>query len=190
LLVAGYTVRLWDVASWTLRSTWDDQEDFDGCFAFAPDGDFLAAHRRSGGVMGSERYPLRLYDFHTGEIRQECPDPLRVVTSLSFSPDGRFLAGTSGRSWTAWDVASGKPVAGESTKHREFFTAAFAPDGRYLAVSRSDLTVGFVDTQSWKEKAAFKWNIGQVRCLEFSPDGMKLAGGGSKGIIAVWDVDL
>jgi hypothetical protein len=64
------------------------------------------------------------------------------------------------------------------------------PGGRHLALSLSDLTVRFLDTATWGERAAFRWGVGRLGCLTFSPDGMKAAGGGNKGLIVVWDVDL
>jgi hypothetical protein len=34
------------------------------------------------------------------------------------------------------------------------------------------------------------WDIGRLRSVAFSPDGMLAAGAGDKGKIVVWDVDL
>jgi WD40 repeat protein len=200
LVVGGYNRnQVWDVPAWTPRSTWDrvlEAGRFPGitrCLAFCPDGALLAAgHLLAHDFVDRRRYDIRLHDPVTGARlrRLNTPTPLGEVTSLSFHPGGRLLAGTHGTSWHVWDVESGEVVVGEKTARQQFPAAAFAPDGRHLALSRSDLTVRFLDTQTWKEKAAFKWNIGRVACLAFSPDGMKLAGGGNKGIVAVWDVDL
>jgi hypothetical protein len=37
---------------------------------------------------------------------------------------------------------------------------------------------------------AFNWEIGRLRSVAFSPDGMLAAAGGDRGKIVVWDVDL
>jgi WD40 repeat protein len=50
--------------------------------------------------------------------------------------------------------------------------------------------VKLYDTTSWKVAQAFNWDIGRLRSVAFSPDGMLAAAGGEKGKIVVWDVDL
>jgi hypothetical protein len=37
---------------------------------------------------------------------------------------------------------------------------------------------------------AFDWDMGRLRSVAFSPDGMLAAAGNDKGKIVVWDVDL
>jgi WD40 repeat protein len=46
------------------------------------------------------------------------------------------------------------------------------------------------DTVTWKMVRAFDWDVGRLRSIAFSPDGMLAATGGDKGKIVVWDVDL
>ena len=67
---------------------------------------------------------------------------------------------------------------------------AFHPSGRFLAATSNDATVKLYDTATWKRAQSFDWNIGRLRSVAFSPDGMLAAGRGARGKIVVWDVDL
>jgi WD40 repeat protein len=72
---------------------------------------------------------------------------------------------------------------------------AISPDGRLVAVGTRG-TVGVPDRAGtltlWdpagKRVATLAWNAGNVALLAFSPDGTRLAAGGSEGTVRVWDV--
>jgi WD40 repeat protein len=59
-----------------------------------------------------------------------------------------------------------------------------------LAATSNDATVKLYDAATWKMVRAFDWDVGRLRSIAFSPDGMLPAAGGDKGKIVVWDVDL
>jgi hypothetical protein len=40
-----------------------------------------------------------------------------------------------------------------------------------------------------RSRGRFNWEIGKVQALAFAPDGMTAAAGGSRGKVAVWDVE-
>jgi WD40 repeat protein len=48
----------------------------------------------------------------------------------------------------------------------------------------------WANATTWEVAHAFDWEIGRLRSIAFSPDGMLAAAGGDKGKIVVWDVDL
>jgi WD40 repeat protein len=108
------------------------------------------------------------------------------------SPDQRLVAFRC----SVWaTVFRSDDLAAESAKLRndnrkEFTGMAFHPSGRFLAATSNDATVKLYDTTTWKMEQAFNWDIGRLRSIAFSPDGMLAAAGGDKGKIVVWDVDL
>jgi hypothetical protein len=53
----------------------------------------------------------------------------------------------------------------------------------------NEATVKFFDTSSWGLHTELAWQVGELRSLAFSPDGM-LAAAGARGGKILWDVDL
>jgi WD40 repeat protein len=82
------------------------------------------------------------------------------------------------------------PIVLKSDNRKEVTCLAFHPSGRYLAATSNDATVKIYDTETWKVAQVFTWEIGRMRSIAFSPDGMLAAAGSDKGQIIVWDFDL
>ena len=65
--------------------------------------------------------------------------------------------------------------------------AAFTPDGRLLATA-AGRTVRLWDVVAAREIERYDWQVGAVRSVAFSPDGMTAAAAGHKKAIVIWDV--
>ena len=87
------------------------------------------------------------------------------------------------------DLGAG-PATFRNDNRKEFTGLAFHPSGRYLAATSNDATVKLYDTTTWALAQAFNWDIGRLRSVSFSPNGMLAAAGGDKGKIVIWDVDF
>jgi hypothetical protein len=51
------------------------------------------------------------------------------------------------------------------------------------------LVVRLWDTGTWAAAGGYEWNIGKLRSVAVSPDGLRMAAGGEAGKVVVWDAD-
>lgn len=108
------------------------------------------------------------------------------------SADGRYLAAATIRTITIWQTRSLKvaPVVITNPTRFAFTSLAFHPSGRYLAATSNDATVKLYDTSNWSLATTYTWDIGRMRSVAFSPDGLLAAAGSDTGKVVVWDVDV
>jgi WD40 repeat protein len=161
--------------------------------AVDPAGNRIVTHEIQTGVLARELvYDLRVRDPETGKILESVPLPGRTIQQLEFSPDGRWLAIRAGPAILLLNGRNlhEKPIklCGEGKGH--FTGVAFHPSGRYLAATSNNATVKLYDTESWQLAKTFTWDIGRMRSIAFSPDGLLAAAGSDTGKVVVWDVDV
>jgi WD40 repeat protein len=112
-----------------------------------------------------------------------------AVQELAFSSDGQILAVAAGMQVFVFDVP-GKRLRGKIEVHaNQVASVAFAPGSRLLATASQDGTVRFWDVTSLSERAAYDWEIGKLRGVAFSPDGMTAAAVGEKSKVVIWDLE-
>jgi WD40 repeat protein len=125
LASAGFSIRLWDVA------TGKELRQLKGSasvLAFSPDGKFLAA---------TEDDHVRVYE--TGTCRELCRrgGHRYFAEGVAFSPDGKLLAsGDRGETVHLWEIPTGKEV--RKLHGHGGFVVGFSPDGKSLISSCSD----------------------------------------------------
>jgi len=110
------------------------------------------------------------------------------IASLAFSPEGKLLAsGGHDNIIKLWDLKRQVEVATLRGHSASVSALAFSPDGKTLISGDWNETIKLWDVPSMKEKATLKvTQIGQIRSIEFSPDGRLVVAGGD--LIRVWDV--
>jgi WD40 repeat protein len=168
----------------------------------APDGRVLAIGQTDGSVA--------LWDTRTNEPLAElmcdfdrnAKEPrVNGVEELAFSPDGSRLAVVANEYAALWHLPdrsrlwrSDEPrrVPDPGTRWRTEWPVsraiAFAPDGRTFATGDGDGTVWWRDFGG-EPFRAFRWGLGEIHALAFSPDGLMCAAAASNGRVVVWDVD-
>jgi WD40 repeat protein len=142
------------------------------CVGFRPDGRQLVV-----GGMG-----LTVWDATTGQKVVQWLGPHTRVHGVAYSPDGQRLVSGRPGAVTMWDAATGRELWTQPVGLGR--CAAYSPDGRRVAGSEiNTLTVWDAATgqKLWTKRH-------RPHNVAFSPDGVRLAGLGTKpGSVQVWD---
>ena len=129
---------------------------------------------------------------------QEHPDPPDAyarpvpITALAFSPDGKELAVGGYHEITLWDAATGQLLGRIKRLPERTQSVAYSPDGRLLAAATG--TPGklgeiiLCDPQEHAPGRVLDTAADQMLCLSFSPDGRRLAAGGSDNAVRIFDI--
>jgi len=160
----------------------------------APDGRRLAMLTRKtvGKRWWEHPFRLELRSAVSGVVETTGEYPYNYRCSkLAFAPDGMQLVGVHEMTLLVWPVpALGDPLLVRNDSRKHFTAAAYHPSGRYLFAASNDATVHVYDTAGWGRLARFSWNLGWLRAVAASPDGMLAAAGNDRGEVVVWDVDF
>jgi WD40 repeat protein/serine/threonine protein kinase len=183
------TLEIWD---WKNRHRLRVLEPGDSkvaCVAYSRDGTRLACGNHNG--------VLSVWDLTSRDTRPKWTDTQwsnpgmpGVAWCLDFSPEGHLLAGSlrASNPLKLWDFENdGLP---KSVSTPTFVcSAAYSPDGRYLATGLVDvhrpLVVQDLESGEFRDLLAEPCFI---EALVFSPDGRRFFAGNGKGSIEVYDV--
>ena len=142
-------------------------------------------------TRGAWDYRLLVRDAATGELVASGPYDYVMLARPRLRPDGRQVVATRERTLVVWDtLMPGKPARVRNDSRKHFTAAAYHPSGRYLFTTSNDATVTVWDTENWVRVKRFDWDIGRLRAVAVSPDGLLAAAGSDRGRVVVWDVDV
>ena len=148
----------------------------------------LAVHRASkqlAWTTGEQR--LRIWPITSRDVADA---PIGKPTGpIAISPDGSTIA--VGVDWTVRLFAKNSRTSNvELLGHKGRVTGlAFTADGRHLYSCSYDRTVRGWDLAAKAERSQFDPQLGPLTCLAVSPDGTRLAVGGSEGPFAAFDLE-
>jgi WD40 repeat protein/RNase P subunit RPR2 len=181
---AGFTLRLWEVASGKCLKTIK-------CDRYGADGVFGSAVNPAGtqAVSGHYNGEVRLWNLETGQCLATLKGHSDIVNSVQITPDGRFaVSGSDDKTVKVWDLGAGACVGTLEGHQYKVLSVAISPDGTLIA------STGFTDhtVRLWD------WNSGA--CLQvieaagraspmsvaFSPVGSRLVVGTAASIILVY----
>ncbi len=100
------TIKLWDVASGTVKATLSGHGDYVNSVVFSPDGKIVAS-------SSSMDKTIKLWDVASGTEKTTLSGHWDNVTSVAFSPDGKILASSSSdKTIKLWDVGHPLDLSG------------------------------------------------------------------------------
>jgi WD40 repeat protein len=149
--------------------------------SLSADGRFLA----SGGEGG-----LTIWDLILGESVATASFQSRIVDQIVFAPDGMSFVALRGEDLSLHDTLTARMRwMLHSRATNDFTDVAFAPGGQTLAAVSKSGMVEFCDPADNRLITKFDWQIGPLRSVAFSPDGLTCAAGNFDGQIVVWDLE-
>jgi len=178
------TVRVFDLSTKSVKSSWKAHVGFVWRVRFLPDGETIATAGDDSLVKlwkPAESKPYRTFA-HTNAVR-----------GLARSADGRLFAADRGGDLRAWSMAA--PAAGGAeakplaSVHQEdsLFTVAVSPNDETVATAGSDKVVRLFNAKDLSSKLVLEGHAGPVYGLSFHPDGRRLASVGWNKTIHIWD---
>lgn len=175
-------IRVWDLATATVRRTLTGHMDPVHSLSYSPNGDRLAS---AGG------HTVRIHNAQSGQEELVFDKHSSLVWSAAFSPDGHWLASAGDdlvvRIWSARDGEELQVLRGHTGRING---VAISPDGRLIASCSWDGTIRLWDVSSGRQihelsttpRAGFE-------AISFSSDGRWLATAGTgTSPVQVWDV--
>jgi WD40 repeat protein len=181
----------WDVApDGDIGHLWSRPASYANCFSelvFSPDGSCIAALQSGSATIT----PVVTRDASTGAVLEVLGKPSDARSlGLVFTSDGRYLLYGSPVTIAVYDLAEKRfgnfaPRFGNS----HFTDFAVHPTGKFFATSGGDRCVRLWSLPECQPRGVLKWDIGKLRSITMSRDGMLAAAGGEEGKIAVWDVE-
>ncbi|KAG6027215.1 transcriptional regulatory protein rco1 [Claviceps sp. Clav32 group G5] len=187
-------VRVWDIATKTIRHTFSGHKHDIYCVEFSSDGKLIAS--------GSADRTVQIWDVETGShtLTLTTSD---VVTSIAISPDSRYVAGGSlDHKVYVWDIHSGvlvEELGGRYGGHADsIYSVAFSPDGKNLISGSLDQTIKMwelsppQDGQSEALKGGkyvkmFTGHSSFVLSAVYTPDAEWILSGSKDRCLRLWD---
>jgi WD40 repeat protein/serine/threonine protein kinase len=182
---ADRTVKIWDLIAGASHEKFSCPSVGFPKLALTRDGQFLA----TGGDNGR----ITIWDVASRRICWDDADlnnPTIGIGALAISPREELLAVShyGEAEVQLWDIRSRVRVGVLPTQSGEVDALAFAPDGRTLAVGRSDGEIAFWDTKTCEPLSHISLDGLRFMRLVYSPNGEQLAISGEGAAITVWDV--
>jgi len=188
------TARLWDADSGREIHRFGKQLQTVSSVNYSPDGQHILL---SGDVLA------RLWDLSTGQMVRDFKGhsvkpnaQIMLQLAVAYSPDGKYIFTSSQeRISRLWSVESGAEIRRFNVHPNFVWSAAFSPDGRYLATG--EITYGQTPSgrvRLWlvkdgTEVRRFDGHSDGVQSVAFSPDGRLILSGSRDRTARLWSVE-
>jgi WD40 repeat protein len=149
--------------------------------ALSPSGQTLAS--------ADEHGETHLWDMAQRKERVPGGGHRETIHTVAVSPDGKMVATVSEETVCLWNLATGRLLRQLPAEDEDVFCAAFAPDGKILALGHQGEAITFWDPTTGKMTGRISVKNDRVNSLAFAPDGKSLVSAGIDGNhLHLWDV--
>lgn len=174
---AGGTIRLWSGKSFEELQRLELDTGI-WWFNWTPQGDRL--------LSPASHLKARLWDTsRTSDVRPVLDFPGRFSV---LRPDGQVVVVGGSYALKLFDVQSGKELSSIATPNQHPLRATWSPNGKKFAMDFSPQVLVF-DAEQRRLLFALDGHLGDVYSIAWSPDGARLATGGSDQKIRLWDAE-
>jgi WD40 repeat protein len=194
----------WVVAASRIEDTWDWRFCGYRCEANAQPGCALRwraephiQSERLGGFVGTGeqfvtvgRHRIVVRDTETGAVKTTVRYAATYGACPVAAPDGARFAVRSSTQFYLWKTATWGTPLRIASEGRPLYAYAFHPTRSILgAIQEGQTLVKFLDADTGKVVSKYRWKLGEMRSICFSPDGTLAAAGSASGKIVVWDLE-
>lgn len=178
--LADKRLRVWEVATGTIRHILSGHADQVECCAVSPQGNLI--------VSASKDKTLKIWEVATGKERLIPSGHAAGVESCAVGPQGDFIVSASiDKTLGVWETATPTMRHVLSGHVDRVNCCAVSPQGDFIVSASSDKTLKLWDVATRKERLTFTGHEDSVTSCAVSSKGTFIASGSDDTTIRVWN---